>query len=158
MPSFRPARPADLAAICALGMEVNSIHHQAFPHVFAGPGPADRDLAHWSAFIDTEGAQTFVAVIGDQVVGFIAVNMACEQHSFAQPLRFGRIGTVSVTATLRGQGIGPELMRLAQEWVKNHGGHEVRLNVWAFNEHACHVYKELGYELRSMSLAKIVGV
>jgi predicted N-acetyltransferase YhbS len=117
MTSDRPALPDDVQAICALGEEVNSIHHRAFPNVLVGPGPADRDLAHWSSFVDTEGAQTFVAEEGGHVVGFITVNMAAEQHSFAQPLKFGRVGTVSVTAALRGQGIGPELMRLAQGWV-----------------------------------------
>lgn len=158
MPLYRPARSADLKALCALGEEVNAIHHRIFPHVFAGPGSADRDLAHWASSVDTEGAQTFVAEEGGHVVGFVTVNMAAESHTFAQPLKFGRVGTVSVTAALRGQGVGPELMRLAQGWVKENGGHEVRLNVWAFNEHALHVYKELGYEVRSMSLAKIVAV
>ena len=48
-------------------------------------------------------------------------------------------------------------MSLAQAWVRQNGGHEVRLNVWSFNEHALHVYKELGYEVRSLNLAKVVA-
>ena len=157
MLTYRTALVADLQAICALGEEVNSVHHRAFPHVFAGLGAADRDLAHWSSSVETEGAQTFVAEEGGQVVGFVTVSMATESHSFAQALRFGRVGSVSVAEGKRGQGIGPGLMRLVHAWVKDNGGHEVRLNVWAFNEHALHVYQELGYEVRSLNLAKIVA-
>ena len=157
MPTYRPALKTDLRAICALGYEVNSLHHCAFPHIFAGPGPAERDLAHWASSMETEGSETFVAEDEDQVVGYLTVTIATESHSFAQPLKFGRVGTVSVAASQRGLGIGPELMRLSHAWVKERGGHEVRLNVWAFNEHALHVYRELGYEVRSFNLAKVVA-
>ena len=157
MPTYRPALRTDLRAICALGEEVNSLHHCAFPHIFAEPGPAERDLAHWASSVETEGSETFVAEDEDQVVGYITVTIAMESHSFAQPLKFGRVGTVSVAASKRGHGIGPELVRLAHAWVEERGGHEVRLNVWAFNEHALHVYRELGYEVRSVNLAKVVA-
>jgi ribosomal protein S18 acetylase RimI-like enzyme len=157
MPTYRPALVADLQALCTLGEEVNAIHHRAFPHIFAGPGAPERDLAHWRSSVETEGAQTFVAEEGGQIVGFVTVSMATESHCFAQPLRFGRVGSVAVAESKRGQGIGPELMNLAHAWVKGNGGHEVRLNVWAFNEHALHVYQELGYEVRSHNLAKIVA-
>jgi len=45
-------------------------------------------------------------------------------------------------------------MKLAQDWVSRRGGAEVRLNVWAFNAHALHIYEELGYETRSLFLVK----
>ena len=107
--------------------------------------------------METEGSETFVAEDEDQVVGYLTVTIATESHSFAQPLKFGRVGTVSVAASKRGHGIGQELMRLAHAWVEERDGHEVRLNVWAFNEHALHVYRELGYEVRSVNLAKLVA-
>jgi GNAT superfamily N-acetyltransferase len=61
---------------------------------------------------------------------------------------------VSVTEKRRGEGLGRVLMNLAQDWVLQNGGSEVRLNVWAFNSHALHLYEELGYEVRSHFLAK----
>ncbi len=155
--AFRAASSADLPGICALGEEVNLLHHGAFPHIFAGPGPAERDRLHWAQFLDSDGARTFVAEEDGQIVGFVAVAMATETHSFAQPLSYGRVGAVAVTDRRRGHGIGPELMKLAQAWVLNRGGYEVRLNVWAFNEHALHIYRELGYEVRSLNLAKVVA-
>ncbi len=88
------------------------------------------------------------------LVGFVTVSLVSESHSLLQPMRFGRAGSVGVTESRRGQGIGRELMQRAQNWVLQRGGAEVRLNVWAFNAHALHLYEELGYEVRSLFLVK----
>lgn len=151
---YRQATAADLLDICALGEEVNAIHHRAFPDVFAGPGAHDRDAAYWLSSLEKESATTFVAEEDSNLLGFVNVSIVDESHSLLQPMRFGRVGSVCVTKDRRGQGIGPALMRLAQDWVSQHGGVEVRLNVWAFNAHALHLYEELGYEVRSLFLAK----
>jgi ribosomal protein S18 acetylase RimI-like enzyme len=151
---YRETTEADIDAICALGEEVNAVHHHAFPHVFAGAGEKDRDAAHWMNSIAKHDATTFVAEESKTIVGFVNVSIVNESHSLLQPLRFGRVGSVSVTELRRGQGIGRELMRRTQDWVSSRGGIEVRLNVWAFNSHALHMYEELGYETRSLFLVK----
>lgn len=151
---YREATESDLSAICALGEEVNAIHRQAFPQVFASPGASDRDSAHWMNSIGKQDATTFVAEESGSLVGFVNVSIVTESHSLLKPMRFGRIGSVGITEHKRGQGIGRELMGLAQDWVSRRGGVEVRLNVWAFNSHALHVYEELGYEVHSFFLVK----
>ena len=151
---YREATEPDLSAICALGEEVNAIHHRAFPQVFASAGEIDRDSAHWMNSIGKQDATTFVAEESGSLVGFVNVSIVTESHSLLQPMRFGRVGSVGITEHKRGQGIGRELMELAQDWVSRHGGVELRLNVWAFNSHALHVYEELGYEVRSFFLVK----
>ena len=154
---YREATVADLPSVCALGEEVNSLHHQAFPHIFAGPGTLDRDLGHWSTSISKEDRTTFVAQDGTSLVGFVTVSLEREKHSLLQPATYGRVGSVGVMSGRRGQGIGRALMQLAQEWVRHRGGIEVRLNVWAFNAHALHMYSELGYEVRSHQLAFVLS-
>ena len=151
---YRLATEDDLPSICTLGEEVNAVHHRAFPEIFAGPGEHDRDAAHWLSSIGKEFSITFVAEEAGEILGFVNVSIVNESHSLLQPMRFGRVGSVSVTKERRGQGIGPALMSLAQDWVAQNGGVEVRLNVWAFNSHALHLYEELGYEVRSHFLAK----
>jgi ribosomal protein S18 acetylase RimI-like enzyme len=101
-----------------------------------------------------EDATTFVAEESGSLVGFVNVSIITESHTLLQPMRFGRVGSVSVTEHKRGQGIGRRLMGLAQDWVAHRGGVELRLNVWAFNSNALHLYEELGYEVRSLFLAK----
>lgn len=154
---YREATPDDLPAICVLGEEVNAIHHAAFPQVFAGPGSVERDREVWSQSIGQPAATTFVAEDETGVVGFVNLALLTETNPLVQPMRFGRIGSVSVTASRRGQGIGKALMSRAEAWVAARGGNEVRLNVWAFNVRAVELYRELGYELRLHGMAKPCG-
>lgn len=77
-----------------------------------------------------------------------------ETHTMFQPVRFGRVGSVCVTAHRRSEGIGRQLMRLAEAWVQARGRSEVRLHVYAFNDAALALYQSLGYDVRSHSLAK----
>jgi ribosomal protein S18 acetylase RimI-like enzyme len=151
---YRPASEDDLPGICALGEEVNALHHRVFPEIFAGPGEHDRDAAHWLNGIGKEVAITFVAEEAGELLGFINASMVDESNSLMPPMRFGRISSLSITEKRRGHGIGPALMNLAQDWIAQNGGVEVLLNVWAFNSHAHHLYEELGYEVRSLILAK----
>ncbi len=156
MVTVREATESDLPSICALGEEVNAIHHQAFPAVFAGPGSPERDRAHWASSIGTAGSACFVAEEAGTIVGFVTATVVNENHSLLQPVRFGRIGSVGVTARRRGQGIGAALMRQAEVWASERGATELRLNVWAFNEPALAMYRELGYEVRSHQFAKVL--
>jgi ribosomal protein S18 acetylase RimI-like enzyme len=156
MPHYRQATGNDLAALCALGQEVNALHHAQFPALFAGPGAPDRDARHWGASLGQEDAVVFVAEEEAVIVGFISVSVATESHSLLKPVRFGKIGSVCVTPSWQGHGIGRQLMSLAQQWVAERGGDEVRLHVWKFNAKALRLYEELGYEIRSHTLAKAV--
>lgn len=155
MSRYREATAHDLAAICSLGMQVNALHHEALPHLFAPPADPLRDATHWAASIAQPAATTFVAEhASGQLAGFVTVAIVDEAHSLLQPMRFGRVGTLGVSAEWRGQGIGRMLMQHAQDWAAARGSRELRLNVWAFNEAAQHLYRELGYELRLQTLAK----
>ena len=152
---YREAIESDLPAICALGMEVNTLHHEAFPRHFAAPADPLRDSAHWAASLAQPTATTFVAELAPgQLAGFVTVAVQDEAHSLLQPMRIGRIGTVGVTAEWRGHGMGRALMQQAQDWAQSRGATELRLQVWAFNEAARRLYEELGYELRLLTLAK----
>lgn len=152
---YREAIESDLPAICALGMEVNTLHHEAFPRHFAAPADPQRDSAHWAASLAQPTATTFVAELEPgQLAGFVTVAIQDEAHSLLQPMRIGRIGTVGVTPEWRGHGVGRALMQQAHDWARARGATELRLHVWAFNEAARRLYEELGYELRMLTLAK----
>jgi ribosomal protein S18 acetylase RimI-like enzyme len=152
---YREATEADLDAICALGMQVNLLHHEAFPRVFAGPADPRRDAVHWTASIAQPMAATFVAEPqGAALAGFVTVAVGDETHSLFQSQRNGRVGTLGVSPEWRGQGIGRALMQHAQDWASARGAMELRLNVWAFNDSALRLYRELGYEMRMHTLAK----
>ncbi len=151
---LREATGADVPALCALGNEVNELHHRAWPQLFASKGADDRDREHWQRGVGRADATTFVAERDSRVVAFVTVALIDETHSLLQALRYARIGSICVAGIERGKGIGPALMASAEAWATGHGATDLRLNVWTFNEHALHVYKELGYEVRSVNLGK----
>ena len=151
---YRVASEDDLPSICALGEEVNALHHNAWPYIFAGPGAAVRDRAWWAQSIGQEGSTTLVAESQGKLIAFVTVSVHDETNSLFRPSRYARVGSVSVTRDERGKGIGRKVMALAEQWALNRGAKDMRLTVWAFNEHALHVYSELGFVQRSINFGK----
>ena len=151
---YRRATGDDLHAICVLGQVVNGLHHAAWPDLFAGPAEPSRDAAHWFAGIDGPQGATFVATLGDAVVGFVTAAWIDETNPLLQPNRIARVNTLCVDASAQRRGIGRALMDRAERWAAEAGALEVRLNVWSFNETARAVYATLGYDERSVLLGK----
>lgn len=152
---YREATLADLPAIRALGREVNALHHEAWPEVFAASPDPWREEALWRAAIGGADATTFVAETEGGVVGFANVQfVSTETNPLVQPVAHARIGSVGVAAAHRRRGIGRELMRRVEEWAAARGAHRIALNVWAFNGRAIQLYEALGYEVRAQSMGK----
>lgn len=152
---YREATTSDVPAICVLGQVVNLLHHEAWPRIFSPASDLRRDVSYWSRSIETENSTTFIAESSGEIVGFVTVGRrATEDLSLLLPCCFAHVGSVCVTEAFRGQGIGRELMAQAELWAAANGAAEVRLSVWSFNQPALRLYEELGYEVRSLSLAK----
>ena len=153
--TYRQASESDLAQICALGLEVNNLHHTARPDVYAGDTTDPlRDQLHWLTRIAGEQHCTFLAERDGTAIGFITIRMEQQAGSLLQPLCYGRVGTVGVAGASRGQGVGRKLMQLAETWAVAQGALDLRLTVWAFNTDAMRLYQELGYEVRAVEMGK----
>jgi GNAT superfamily N-acetyltransferase len=153
-PVVRVATIADLPAVCQLAEDLAVTHHEAWPSVFAPPSGSTRDEWHWRESLVGESRIGFVAEAGGAVIAFIALACHTESHSLFQSTRFARINSVCVAEQMRGKGVGRSLMSQAESWAAEHGANEVRLIVWAFNKAAIQMYEELGYEVRSHTMAK----
>jgi GNAT superfamily N-acetyltransferase len=161
--SIRDAVPADLAAICRLGEAVNRLHHEAWPHIFAGPGGPEaagesgdplRHAAHWQPAIAAADATTLVAERAGEMLGMVTVFVTQDRSPLLQPRPYARVGTISVAEAHRGQGLGHLLMAHAEQWARQRGMTDLRLHVWDFNAGAMRLYAELGYQVRSHVLGK----
>ena len=152
--TYRRALESDLPAICVLGQVVNLLHHEARPEIFAPLSAPERDEEHWRSTAFSSGSIAFVAEYSGQTIAFVTASVIDENHSLLQPIRYVRVGSVCVDEGQRGRGVGRELMQLVERWAAREGASDIRLNVWAFNESARHLYKELGYEVRSLFLGK----
>jgi len=152
---YRRATPDDLLAICELGQQLNSLHHQQRPDTYA-PATENfaRDSTHWRPYIDGENRATFIAEQAGRTIGFITVQVTQFSSPLMQPQRIARVGSVCVDERIRGQGIGRALMQCAQTWAIEHNAVDLRLTVWAFNAPALRLYEELGYEMRAFEMGK----
>ncbi|MDB6062223.1 MAG: rane protein [Verrucomicrobiaceae bacterium] len=157
MPQYREATLEDLSAICTLGDAVNMIHHEAIPHIFAATGEPNRDMEYWRGYVGGDTATTFVACLEGLPIAFATVSVNKDVNPMLQPLRYARIGTVSVAERFRGQGIGRKLMALSEDWSRRRDAFEMRIHVWSFNARALTLYEELGYAERSLNLGKLLS-
>ncbi len=151
---YREALQEDLAAICSLGEEVNVLHHDAWPHIFSGPGDPMRHASHWQQSIGVAKATTFVGEAEARIVGFVTVFHSQDASPLINPVSYARVGSICVAQEHRGSGVGRTLMRHAEQWAVQRGLSDLRLHVWDFNQRAMNLYAELGYEVRSHVLGK----
>ena len=154
--AVRPATLDDLDAICGLADDLAAMHHAAWPGVFAPADGGSRDRAHWAESIVGDHRAALVAQVDGRTVGFVTLLCSVERHSLLQTVRVARVMSISVAKSARGQGIGKTLMREAETWAKAQQAADVRLVVWAFNEDAVRLYRELGYEVRSLTMGKML--
>jgi ribosomal protein S18 acetylase RimI-like enzyme len=153
--SYRRANADDVLTVCKLGQILNAVHHQARPDIYANATPEfARDETHWISSLRGEDRAVFLAEQDSTAVGFITVQVMHPISPLLQPMTVGRIGSVAVSEQLRGRGVGSTLMKLAEQWARENGANDVRLTVWAFNEQAVGLYRELGYELRAFEMGK----
>lgn len=151
------ATEKDLPVICLLGMEVSAIHHEAWPDIFTPAAHPDRDLPFWRARFSAKGSGVFLAKEAGRPVGMVMAHVVDEETvSLLQPNRFCRIGTIVVTTSHQGRGIGRKLMSALEAWAALELVTSIRLTVWEFNRSAVAFYEELGYSTRSLSIAKAV--
>ncbi|CAD6542802.1 Mycothiol acetyltransferase [Paraburkholderia kirstenboschensis] len=153
--SYRRANADDVLTVCKLGQILNAVHHRARPDIYANATPEfARDETHWISSLRGEDRAVFLAEQDSTAVGFITVQVMQPTSPLLQPMTVGRIGSVAVSERLRGRGVGSTLMKLAEQWARENGANDVRLTVWAFNEQAVGLYRELGYELRAFEMGK----
>jgi RimJ/RimL family protein N-acetyltransferase len=79
---------------------------------------------------------TFVAVLGDEVIGFTSVEDSGRGY--------GEIN-MTVAADQRGRGVGTSLMKAAIDWARACGMHKLILSVWPHNAAAIALYRKYGF-------------
>jgi len=156
--SYRRGTPADILTICELGQQLNGLHHQMRPDIYADATlDFKRDTAHWLPSLEADNHATYIAEQDGVAVGFITMQKSQSTSPLIQPQCVCRIGSICVIEEQRGRGIGLSLMRCAESWATEQGASDIRLSVWMFNEAAIGLYKELGYEVRVFEMGKRIS-
>ena len=134
---------------------INIEHHMNMPNDFIRPDGNHDDDSYWRRFLEDDSSAMFVAEHNARVVGVISVSVS-QQAPFpfltSRPRAY--VATIVVDNALRGQGVGRQLMSAAEDFAKQQGADDIRLEVMAFNSTAVSFYKELGYATMSYRLVK----
>ncbi len=150
---IRPATPDDLNALFDLNKQINELHHLHAPLAFVAPSEEDR--AFLRNMLADEARLFLVAEEGQQVLGFITATITQnETISFLIKDPICRIGTIVVDENQKSKGVGRALMASVEQWARESGATQVRLEVMEFNHNAQQFYDKLGFVPNSRLMMK----
>lgn len=146
---------ADAEAVCGFQEETYSLN---FPHFRYTPAFAEAfryDLRRAAldplngVFVLDDGRQSKSQTAN--IAGFLWV-VICQNNWSGD--RYGYINNLYVAPARRGQGLGKELMKQADEFFRSRGIKRVRLTVTAANEAAAALYRSSGYAVDRWEMQK----
>lgn len=150
---IRPATPDDLNALFDLNKQINELHHRHAPQAFVAPSEEDRTFLR--NMLADEERLFLVAEEGQQVLGFITATITQnETISFLIKDPICRIGTIVVDENQKSKGVGRALMTAVEQWARESGATQVRLEVMEFNHNAQQFYDYLGFVPNSRLMMK----
>jgi ribosomal protein S18 acetylase RimI-like enzyme len=132
------------------------------PRLFHGPTISPRDPARFQAYFATftpadltreAGTEAFVAtsVVHDEPLGLLVIKPDFDYFT-DHPRAYVEILVVAEEA--EGRGVGRALMAHAEQWGREHGCHEVVLDVFANNPSALAFYERIGFAPDHVRMSK----
>ncbi|MEL7325927.1 MAG: GNAT family N-acetyltransferase [Pseudomonadota bacterium] len=150
---IRSATPDDLDALFDLNKQINELHHLYAPQAFVAPSEEDRTFL--INMLADEERLFLVAEESQQVLGFITATITQnETISFLIKDPICRIGTIVVDENQKSKGFGRALMAAVEQWARESGATQVRLEVMEFNHNAQQFYDKLGFVPNSRLMMK----
>ena len=153
----RNAEEKDIGRLLELLTQVQAIHVQGRPDLFAGENTKYRaeDLR---AILQDASRPVFVAVDGADVVQGYAFCI-CQQpngESSLQPRKALYIDDLCVDEDLRGRHLGRRLYEAVKGFAKEQGCYNLTLNVWSCNEAAMKFYESCGLKPQKVGMETIL--
>ena len=159
MDLIREAHPSDIDALIRLNIELHEFSATGVPSRLRIASAYDTETmrARWAALLSDRGATTFVAIDGDEIVGYAEIHMMePENDPGVVPTRRAHLQSLLVTSAHRADGIGSSLLAEAERWARDRGAQEMELDHWVFDGGPEAFYERAGYEVLSRMLVKRV--
>ena len=153
---LRPAKADDYKDVEALARQLYRIREVAHPSVFVVADAALIDSNEWQNALASEDHSIIVAVVDDEVSGFVHASVQRVTKSLQHLERqYALIEMMAVSSEHRRSGIGRSLVKNVQDWASERGLSEVELEAYDANRDAIGLYEALGYRSvkRTMSIA-----
>ena len=145
--NIRQAEAGDRSALIALMAELHDAEVLMESNRASGEESAESHLDHILGEMKRLGGAVLVAEAAGRVEGFLVYTIEEDPGTFVKPSmrRHGMLWDISVSAAMRGQGLGRKLVGAAEADLAARGIAEMRLYVLAANKRAQALYRELGY-------------
>lgn len=141
---IRIAKKADIPDLLRLLRQILQVHHVGRPDLFK-PNAEKYTEAELTVLLQNEARPIFVAVREQKVVGYIfCILKRLENHNIMTDILTLHIDDLCVDETVRGEGIGTQLLEYAKCFAKERGCYNLTLNVWALNENGMRFYEKCG--------------
>jgi AraC-like DNA-binding protein/GNAT superfamily N-acetyltransferase len=159
-PKIRLAHRQDMAALCRLYHELHEFTVRGVPDRLQSLGAFDYfDATGLSLtvekLIDAVDVALWVAEVNGQVVGLAEVYLReDEANDLRTVYRYGYLQCLVVDRRLRGHGIGRQLLAAAEQWSREQGATELRLETWEFDQGPLGFYTRQGYRTLRQTLVR----
>ena len=141
---IRLAKPEDTLGILALLEQIGRLHYALRKDMFQAQARkfgASQILAR----LNNPNMPTFVAVEGDQVLGYSFCEIkSFDKHPVIADHKELYLEDLCVDEACRGQGIGEKLYAFICAYGKEQSCYNLTLNVWSCNEKALRFYEKMG--------------
>lgn len=155
MYTIRPYSSHDAHQLLPCICELQDFERTLEPDRVPGSTIAERYLQELLATITSGQGQIFVAIVQENIVGFIAIRQEHEHDTYLSTLTdYAYISDSVVLAPYRCQGIGTALLDTAQDYARQQGIHTLKIQVLARNQRARQVYLSDGFREHEITLIK----
>jgi GNAT superfamily N-acetyltransferase len=137
-PLIRPAEAKDCAALARL---IGQLEYRVSPE----------EVRERLAVMQAEDRLVLVAELEGEVIACLSTSVMRVLH---RPAPVGRISMMVVDEPFRGRGIGTELVRAAEQALKERGCYMVEVTSHVRRTEAHRFYERLGYARTSVRLAR----
>lgn len=155
----RPATPEDAAAIARVFLESAEYHARLEPGRYRIPDRESvlaryRERSRQMLNSEADGI-TLLAVIDDEVVGFVDAALERSPDLMHRDLTYCHIIEIAIAVNHQRQGVGERLLTAAEEWGRQHGADLGSLEFLAANTRAGAFYqRRMGYTVVSHTAVK----
>lgn len=154
--TIRPATAEDAGGITRVYLESADYHAGLDPERYWIPD-ADAIRARYRQGRrhppHTE-AITLIAELVGEIVGFVDVRLQRSPDPMHREMLYCHIVEIAVSSRVRGQGIGAQLLRAAEDWGREHGADLASLEYLVNNKRAAALYERLGYRAAAVTATK----
>jgi ribosomal protein S18 acetylase RimI-like enzyme len=142
--TIRPGRREDAAEAARLWMQ-SAEEHTSHDRVYETAPGAEKTMRRFLAEVANSGYSfLFVAVAGDQTVGFISGELRQGSPTFL-PKTWASVDDVFVEPEYRNRGMGRALLQSVRAWAQERGADGISLQVAAANSRGRKFYEKLGF-------------